>query len=193
MEQICDYFAPLLPIQWRRGNIAAEVRSEALPEVLPKASIPFPSTSQVSTHVLSDFETNFVVDMPMTIREQILRLLVTSERLLDIFFIDQNEYLEHHLKSLGLELDIKYFWIFRSMDYEEWVQRHDKAKILGLRGPSTEDLELAASHVVRSLQNPDSEGQEGEVLLYFFTTRQAASGAPRTSLAGGIGSACGTY
>ena len=51
------------------------------------------------------------------------------------------------------------------------MQHHGfkETKILGLYGPPTEDLELAASHIVRSLRNPETSGQEGEVpVLYFF-------------------------
>ena len=106
----------------------------------------------------------------MTVRENILKLLMPSEKILDIYFFDQNKYLENHSKrlGLGLEEDAKYFWIFRNLDYEKWMQHRDEAKILGLRGPSTEDLELAASHIVRCLRNPSAASHEGEVLLYFF-------------------------
>ena len=54
------------------------------------------------------------------------------------------------------------------MDYEKWAQRHGEVKILGLQGPSIGDLELAASHIVRSLQNSDTASQEGEVLYFFY-------------------------
>ena len=48
------------------------------------------------------------------------------------------------------------------------MQRRGEAKLLGLRGPSTKDLELAASHIVWNLRNTNAASQEGEVLLYFF-------------------------
>ena len=97
-------------------------------------------------------------------------MLTSSERILDVNFIDQNQYLENYLKipGLGLEQDDRYFWIFRNLDYEKWVQYRSETKILGLRGPSAENLELAASHIVRSLRNPNAISHEGEVLLYFF-------------------------
>ena len=95
---------------------------------------------------------------------------MSSERLLELYFLDQNEYLESHSKTAGpgLELDAKYFWIFRNLDYEKWVQRRGETKILGLHGPSIEGLELAASHIVRYLRKLDIASQEDEVLLYFF-------------------------
>ena len=103
----------------------------------------------------------------MDVREKIIGLLTPSAQLLDAYFVDQRKYLESHSKTLGLGLgqDAKYFWIFRDLDYEKWVQRRDEARILGLHGPSAVDLELAASHIVRSL---DAAGQDGDVLLYFF-------------------------
>ena len=121
---------------------------------------------------LSYFWTNSSVGMG--VREEILKLLTTSSaKLFDVYFVDQSQYLEDYLKPPQLELkeDAKYFWIFRNLDYEKWVQRRDEAKMLGLRGPSVGDLELAASHIVRNL---DSASHEGEVLLYFFcgSTRQ---------------------
>ena len=120
----------------------------------------------------------------MTVRENILKLLMSSEEILDIYFFDQNEYLENHSKrpGLGLEEDAKYFWIFRNLDYEKWMQHRDETKILGLHGPSTEDLELAASHIVRCLRNPNAASHEDEVLLYFFynSTRREQS-PPRIS------------
>ena len=106
----------------------------------------------------------------MIVREEILKLLISSESILDVYFFDQYKNLESHLKApgLGLKQDAKYFWIFRSLDYGKWAQRCGEAKILGLHGPSTEDLELAASHIVQSLRNPNAASQEDEVLLYFF-------------------------
>ena len=97
-------------------------------------------------------------------------MLSPSEGILNVYFFDQNEYLENHLKKhgLGLEQDAKYYWIFRNLDYEKWMQHRGEAKILGLLGPSAGDLELAASHIVRSLRNPNAASQEGDVLLYFF-------------------------
>ena len=126
------------------------------------------STFQAFAHVFLDFRTNSVVDT--TDRKKFLKLLISSVKLLDVCFFDQGKYLENHSETprLGLEKDGKYFWIFRNLDYEKWVQRHRESKILGLHGPSIEDLELAASHIVRSLRNPDTASQEGEVLLYFF-------------------------
>ena len=97
-------------------------------------------------------------------------MLLSSEKLLNVYFIDQGNYLESFSKALGHEQDAKYFWIFRNLDYEKWARRHGEVKILGLHGPSIGDLELAAFHIVRSraLRNPDTANQEGEVLLYFF-------------------------
>ena len=121
---------------------------------------------------LSSFRTNSVLDKleTKTVRGEILKLLIPSEKILDIYFFNQNEYLENHLKKhgLGLEQDAKYYWIFRNLDYEKWMQRRGGVKILGLHGPSAEDLELAASHIVRSLRNPNAASQEGDVLLHFF-------------------------
>ena len=106
----------------------------------------------------------------MTVREEILKWLISSENILDVHFFDQYKYLESHSKApgLGLEQDAKYFWIFRSLDYGKWAQRCGEAKVLGLRGPSAEDLELTASHIAQSLRNPNAASQEDEVLLYFF-------------------------
>ena len=117
----------------------------------------------------SDFRTNFAVGIP-AVREEILKFLTSSERVLDVHFFDQNKYLENYLKipGLGPEQDARYFWIFRNLDYEKWTRCRSEAKILGLRGPSAGDMELAASHIVRSLQNHNAASHEGEVLLYFF-------------------------
>ena len=118
--------------------------------------------------MLSDFRANPIIDMAD--QGEVLELLISSKELLDIHFFDQSEYLKRHLKTLGLglEQDAEYFWIFRNLDYEKWAHGGDKAKILGLHGPSTEDLEFAASHVVRSLQ--DSADPEGEVLYFFYNS-----------------------
>ena len=120
----------------------------------------------------SDYRTNFAADIPMTLREEILEMLITSERIFDVYFFDQNKYLESHdhskMPGHGPEQDPKYFWIFHNLDYKKWVQRRGEVKLLGLRGPSADDLEFAASHIVQSLRNPDAASQEGEVLLYFF-------------------------
>ena len=117
----------------------------------------------------SDFRTNSAVGIPI-VREEILELLISSERVLDVHFFDQNKYLENYLKipGLGPEQDARYFWIFHNLDYEKWIRCRSEAKILGLRGPSAGDMELAASHIVRSLQNHNAASHEGEVLLYFF-------------------------
>ena len=126
------------------------------------------SASQVSKHVLSDLGTNSTVGT--TDRKEILELLISSDKLLDIHFVDQHKYLECHSKTsgLGIEQDARYFWIFRNLDYQQWVRGSGETKILGLHGPSTEDLELAVSHIVRSLWNPT--GQEGEVLYFFYNS-----------------------
>ena len=103
----------------------------------------------------------------MGVREEILKLLTTSSaKILDVYFVDQSQYLENDLEPPKLELrkDDKYFWIFRNLDYEMWVQCCGEAKVLGLRGLPEEDLELAASHIVRNL---DAASHKGEV-LYFF-------------------------
>ena len=112
-------------------------------------------------------------------RERILKLLNSSSNLLDVYFFDQNKYLETHLKApkLGLEQDAKYFWIFRNLDYEKWMERHGGAKILGLLGPSTEDLELAAFHVVQSLRSPDTASRESGVLYFFYNSTRNERGA----------------
>ena len=99
-------------------------------------------------------------------------------KLLDVYSFDQSKYLESISKTswLRLEQDAKYFWIFRNLDYEKWVQRGGEAKILGLRGPSVEDLESAASHIVQSLQNPDTPGQGEEVLCFFYNSTRRGQG-----------------
>ena len=116
----------------------------------------------------------------MTVREEILKLLVSSERILDVYFFDQSKYLECHSKipGLGLEQDAKYFWIFHNLDYEKWAQRRGEEKLLGLRGPSAEDLELAASHIVWSLRNTNAASQEGEVLYFFYNSTRHERGPP---------------
>ena len=156
-------------IRRKKGSIDTEVLPKLLLEVLFEALCPLQYISGFDTRS-SDFRTNFAVDTPIPVREEILKLLISSEEILDVYFFDQNEYLENHLKALGLglEQDAKFFWIFRSLDYEKWVQCHGEAKILGLHGPSAEDLELAASHTVWTLRNPDAASQEADVLLYFF-------------------------
>ena len=128
----------------------------------------------------SDYRTNFAVDIPMTAREEILKLLISSESILDVYFFDQNKYLESHsdMSGLRLEEDAKYFWIFHNLDYEKWVQRRDRMKVLGLHGPSAKDLELAAYHIVASLRNPNAANQKGEVLLYFFYNSTRGERAP---------------
>ena len=118
----------------------------------------------------------------MANRKKLLKFLITSVELLDVCFFDQDKYLVNHSKTprkLGLEQDAKYFWIFRNLDYNKWAQRHGETKILGLHGPSIEDLELAASHIIRSLRNPDIASQEGDVLLYFFYNSTRSKQAPK--------------
>ena len=112
----------------------------------------------------------------MADRNEILELLISSEKLLDIHFVDQRKYLERRSKTLGLgiEQDARYCWIFRNLDYEKWVQRGGEAKILGLHSPYTEDLEIAASHIVRSLRS--AAGQEGEVLYFFYNSTRRERG-----------------
>ena len=99
-------------------------------------------------------------------------------KLLDVYSFDQSKYLESISKTsrLRLEQDAKYFWIFRNLDYEKWVQRGGEVKILGLRGPSIGDLESASSHIVQSLQNPDTSGQRGEVLYFFYNSTRRGWG-----------------
>ena len=111
-------------------------------------------------------------------REKILNFLNSSADLQDVYFFDQSKYLETHLKApkLGLEQDAKYFWIFRNLDYEKWMERHGGAKILGLLGPSTKDLELAASHIVQSLRSPDPASREGYVLYFFCNSTRDKRG-----------------
>ena len=128
------------------------------------------SNSQVSTYILSDFRTNSIIDV--TVRNEILESLPSSGQLPNVYFADQSKYLERHSETpgLGLEQDARYFWIFRNLDYENWVRGGGEAKILGLHGPSTEDLELAASHIVRSVRDPACTGQGGEVLYFFYNS-----------------------
>ena len=97
-------------------------------------------------------------------REGILELLTSSMDLLDVYFFDQSKYLPSGLG--GVEQDARYFWIFRNLDYEKWLRR--EVEILALQGPSRKDLELAASHIARSLQNQDVSSQEGDVLYFSF-------------------------
>ena len=132
-------------------------------------------------HLLSDSWTNSVVDM--NVREGVLEFL-TSVKLLDVYSFDQSKYLESISKTswLRLEQDAKYFWIFRNLDYEEWVKRGSEAKILGLRGPSVGDLESAATHIVQALQNPDTAGQGGEILYFFYNSTRRGRG--RQNIAG---------
>ena len=107
-----------------------------------------------------------------------MKLLISSANLQDVYFFDQSKYLETHLKApkLGFEQDAKYFWIFRNLDYEKWKERHGGAKILGLHGPSTTDLELAASHIVQSLRGPDPASREGDVLYFFCNSTRGKRG-----------------
>ena len=97
-------------------------------------------------------------------REGILELLISSGDLLDVYFFDQSKYLPSGLGEV--EQDAAYFWIFRNLDYEKWVKR--EVKILVLHGPSRGDLELAVSHIARSLRGLDNLSQEGDVLYFFF-------------------------
>ena len=112
----------------------------------------------------------------MADRNEILESLISSETLLDTHFVDQSKYLERLSKTpgLGIEQDARYFWIFRNLDYEKWVRRVGEAKMLGLHGPCTEDLELAASHIVQSLRS--AAGQEGEVLYFFYNSTRRERG-----------------
>ena len=129
---------------------------------------------KVPKHVLWDFRTNSTVGAAD--RNEILELLISSEKLLDIHFVDQSKYLGARSKSpgLGIEQDARYCWIFRNLDYEKWVRSSGEAKILGLHSPCTEDLELAASHIVRSLRR--AAGQEGEVLYFFYNSARREQG-----------------
>ena len=162
-ECISDCSITLFPIEWRRGNIALEVWSEA--------SCPLQQLSGFHTYSqTSELIQLHIVDV--TVRNEILKSLPSSGRLLNDHFVDQSEYLERHSETLGLglEQDARYFWIFRNLDYEKWVRGGGEAKILGLHGPSTEDLELAASHIVRSVRDPAGTGQGGEVLYFFYNS-----------------------
>ena len=136
------YLPRAIYIQWRRESISAE----ALFKILLEAVMVPPLSSGIDMHS-SDNRTNFAADRLMKLREDILEFLISSGRILDVYCFDQNKYLENHSKipELGLEQDAKYFWIFCNLDYEKWMQRRSEAKLLGLHGPSTEDLEFAAS------------------------------------------------
>ena len=98
-------------------------------------------------------------------REGILKLLISLADLLEVYFFDQSKYLASKPGEVENWQDARYFWIFRNLDYEKWLKR--EVKILGLYGP-IEDLERAASHIARSLQNQDVSSQEGDVLYFFF-------------------------
>ena len=120
--------------------------------------------------------TNSITDL--AVRKEIVGLLISSVELLDVFFFDQSKYLKTYLGGprLRLEQDAKYFWIFHNLDYEKWVRCHGEVMILGLHGPSIEDLELAASRIVQSLRNPDIASQEGEVLYFFHNSTRLERG-----------------
>ena len=187
MKHVCDYSTPCHSVGGE--SISAGVLSKILFEVLFEAGglLRYLSIDSRS----SDYRTNFAVDKQMTVREEILKLLISSESILDVYFFDQYKYLESHLKApgLGLEQDAKYFWIFRSLDYGKWAQRCGEAKILGLRGPSAEDLEFAASRIVQSLRNPNAAIQEDEMMLYFFCNSMGSKQGP-PGVAGWRGMVC---
>ena len=130
----------------------------------------------ISTHLLSDFSTDSILGTEP--REETLRLLTPSAELLGVYSFDQSKYLESISKTARLELDrdAKYSWIFHNLDYKKWVQRHNEARILGLRGLSFGDLKLAASHIVQSLRNPGTAGQEDEVLYFFYSSTRRERG-----------------
>ena len=121
----------------------------------------------------------------MNVQKGVLTFL-TSAKPLDVYSFDQSKYLESISKTsrLRLEQDAKYFWIFRNLDYEKWVRHGSEAKILGLRGPSVGDLESAASHIVQSLQNPDTAGQGGEVLYFFYNSTRHGPARGRQNIVG---------
>ena len=100
-------------------------------------------------------------------REGILKLLISSADLLEVYFFDQSKYLASKPGEVEHWQDARYFWIFRNLDYEKWLKR--EVKILGLYGP-VEDIERVASHIARSLQNQDVSSQEGDVLYFFFNS-----------------------
>ena len=97
--------------------------------------------------------------------EATLESLISSVDLLGVYFFDQSEYLLSGLE--GIEQNTRYFWIFRNLDYEKWMKR--EVEILALRGPF-ENLEHAASHIARSLQNLDTSSQGGHVLYFSFNS-----------------------
>jgi hypothetical protein len=105
--------------------------------------------------------TDAVVDR--TDRERILQSLIHSMSVIDVYSVDQNHYLEKHLKARELEQDGRYFWIFRNLDYKKWFDFEADVEVLVLCGSPI--LEHAASYVIQTLRNTGGQAND---LLYFF-------------------------
>jgi hypothetical protein len=98
--------------------------------------------------------------LDQTGREKILQSLLRAARVVDDYFVDQNQYIEKLSNTGEPEKDGRFFWIFHNLDYKMWSKH--KLNALVFRGSPI--LECAASHVTRTLQ--DSEAND--LLLYFF-------------------------
>jgi hypothetical protein len=101
-------------------------------------------------------------------------LILPAIRALELYLVNQSDYVKTILpvEVREPELNGKYFWIFRNLDYMCWRQprtetesydEHPKG-ITTLVLSGSPILEYAASHTVRNFPNTDAHG----LLLYFF-------------------------
>ena len=103
------------------------------------------------------------VRVAQTRRERILQLLRSSKEVIYLYSIDQDRYLENLQMGCNFEHDGRYFWIFRNLDYQKWLELEEDVMVLVLRGSPI--LEHAAFEVFRTLQQ---EREASDLFLYFF-------------------------
>jgi hypothetical protein len=103
------------------------------------------------------------VRVGQTRREKIQQLLRSSKEVIYHYSIDQDRYLENLPMGCNFEHDSRYFWIFRNLDYQKWLELEEDVMVLVLRGSPI--LEHAAFEVFRTLQQ---EREASDLSLYFF-------------------------
>ncbi|KAF8534235.1 hypothetical protein BDD12DRAFT_809527 [Trichophaea hybrida] len=109
-----------------------------------------------------------------TRRERIQQLLRSSKEVIYYYSIDQDRYLENLPMGCNFEHDGRYFWIFRNLDYQKWLELEEDVMVLVLRGSPI--LEHAAFEVFRTLQQ---EREASDLFLYFFFVSTAPGHSTR--------------
>lgn len=86
----------------------------------------------------------------------------TSRRIFDPYYSDQKAHLDTLSEIPDAENDGKLFWIFRGIDYKNWIGGNGRAPVLVLRG--SHFLESVASHIMRTLK----DNKIADLVLHFF-------------------------